>query len=239
VTRATTILVLTAVCAAAGAGTAAAQTASPMGYVNIDVGAQPQRRTIARTSTFRIYDETATVEGSQRIRNGGMFDVGAGLFVTERLAVGLGYSMFGRPGTGVITASIPNPSVFNQLRTQTKDASELQHKEQTLHMRLSWMTPVSDSMEIAVSVGPSYVQLKQEITTLAIVTGTQDFGVNKVEESGHTIGINAGVDGNYMVSPSIGVGIFVHYVYGKLDLPSVPGFTVGGVQGGLGLHVRF
>lgn len=241
-TRATTILALTAVCAAAGAGTAAAQTggANSVGYLTLNIGAQPQRRTIAASSTFRIYDETATVEASQRIRNGAMFDVGVGMYFTEHLAAGLAYTMFGRPGTGVVTASIPNPSVFNQARRQEKDADDLKHKEQWLHLRLSYVTPVSDSMEVAVSVGPSFVRLQQGVaTTVTVPANSQDFTVDKAEEEEQTFGLNAGVDANYLVTTNVGVGIFVHYLYGKLDLPSAPGFTVGGVQGGVGLRVRF
>lgn len=238
--RATTLLVLTAVYAAASAGTAAAQTANPVGYVSFGVGAQPQRRTIAASDTFRIYDETATVAAEQRIRNGSMFDVGVGMYFTEHLAAGLGYTMFGRPGTAEVTAAIPNPSIFNKAVESRQNAEDLNHKEQWLHVRLSYVAPVSDSMEVVASVGPSFVRLQQDVaTSIAVTPGTQNFTVNKSEEEEQTFGFNAGVDANYLVTTNVGVGIFVHYLYGKLDLPSASGFTVGGVQGGLSLRVRF
>jgi hypothetical protein len=42
-----------------------------------------------------------------------------------------------------------------------------------------------------------------------------------------------------MMSPGLGIGVWVRYTYGKLDLPDITGLTVGGLQGGVGLRARF
>jgi hypothetical protein len=209
-------------------------------YVNIDGGAQPQRRTIAATSTFTVYDEEASVSATQRIRNGAVFEISGGARVTPTVAVGVGFSTFGRSGTGEVTGSIPNPAFFNRYATQVKDASDLKHREQAINLRVSWFRLLSDDVEVALSAGPSFVRVTQGLATnITVPTGTQDFTVSTVEAKGTAVGGNAGIDATYMLSPGLGLGMFVHYTFGTVDLPSVPDVKVGGLQTGLGAHLRF
>ena len=212
----------------------------PTGFLNVDVGAQPQRQSITLSSSFPLYDETASVTATQRIRNGGVFDVSGGVRIARNIAAGVGYSQFGRTGTGSFTASIPSPAFFDRPVTVAGDASDLVHKERTIHGRISYFVPVSDSFNVSVSGGPSYIQVKQGLATgITVTPGTQKVTVTKVEQSGHTIGANGGIDGNYMLRSSLGIGVWVRYTYGKLDLDDVKGMKVGGLQGGLGLRARF
>jgi hypothetical protein len=210
------------------------------GFLNVDVGAQPQRRTITASNSFALYDETATVTAVQRIRNGGVFDVSGGVRIAENLAAGVGYSQFGRTGTGVISASIPSPRAFDQPLLVVRDADNLTHTERAIHGRITWFMPVSESLDISVSGGPSYIHVRQGLATgVTVATGTQTVSLGNETQSGNAFGVNGGIDANYMLRSSLGVGLFVRYTYGKLDLPDVKDFKVGGLQGGLGLRARF
>jgi hypothetical protein len=210
------------------------------GFINIDAGAQPQRQSITATSSFPLYDETATVTVAQRIRNGAVFDVSGGVRVGHNLAAGVGYSEFGRAGTGTVSALIPSPRFFNQPLTVVTDAANLDHTERSIHGRITWFVPVGDNIDVSVSGGPSFIHVVQGLATgVTVAPGTQSISVGSSTESGNAFGINGGVDGNVRLAPSYGVGLWIRYTYGKLDLPDVKGLRVGGIQGGLGFRVRF
>ena len=210
------------------------------GFINVDAGAQPQRQTITAATSFPLYDEVATVTDVQRIRNGMVFDVSGGVRIASNLAVGAGYSQFGRAGTGVVTASVPSPRFFDQPAVVTRDASDLAHTERTIHGRITYFMPVSDTLDVSVSGGPSFIHVVQGLATgISVAPGTQTVSLGNETQSGNAFGLNGGIDANYMVQSGFGVGAWIRYTYGKLDLPAVKGFKVGGLQGGLGLRARF
>lgn len=211
-----------------------------VGFIDVDAGAQPQRRTLNTSSTFPVYDETATVTSNHRIRNGGVFGVRGGYRAWRGLVLGAGFTTFGRSGTSTVKASVPDPLFSDRPRTVDSGGSDLEHREQALHLHASWFLPVNERMGVGLSAGPSFVRVTQALTsTVTVATGTQNVTVTPQTEKGTAIGINAGIDGTYMFTPRYGAGLFVRYVVGSVDLPSAPDFTVGGFQTGLGLRVRF
>jgi len=210
------------------------------GFINIDAGAQPQRQNITASNSFPLYDETATVTVSQHIRNAAVFDVSGGVRIGHNLAVGAGYSEFGRAGDGSVSASIPSPRAFNQPLIVVQNAANLDHSERSIHGRITWFVPVTESIDVTVSGGPSFIHVVQGLATgVTVAPGTQSISLGSKTQSGNTFGVNAGVDANYMLAPRYGVGLWVRYTYGKLDLPDVNGLRVGGIQGGLGFRARF
>src|SRR5262249_28725384 len=129
VKKVTIPLMLLAIWAGSGDRARAQDEIAPTGFLNIDAGAQPQRQTITGTSSFPLYDETATVTVSQRIRNGAVYDISGGIRVAHNLAAGVGFSQFGRAGTGTVTASIPSPRFFDQPAIVSRSADNLTHTE--------------------------------------------------------------------------------------------------------------
>jgi hypothetical protein len=242
-TKTTKTLVLMTCLALTGASTLSAQTPpapATRGFVNVNVGAQPQRHDFSTSATFPIYDETATLSSAGRVKNGPFFDISAGGNVWHSLAIGIGYSTFSSHDNASVTASIPNPLFFNQPRTSTQDASSLQRTEHGVHLMAIWFIPVSTKMDVAVSVGPSFIRVKQQLASSATVAaGTQNFTPSVTTESGTVKGVNAGVDGTYMFTPRYGAGILIRYAGGKVDLPSVSDVKAGGFQAGIGIRVRF
>lgn len=216
--------------------------ASPVnaGYLNVNVGAQPQRRTIRTADSFSLYDETATVTSSQPIKNGPMFDVSGGYRVTRRFVIAVGVSSFRSSSTSTITASIPDPSVFDRPKTVTQDTSDLGRTEVGVHMQAVWFIPVTDKIDVALSAGPSFIRVTQELTpTVTVPARTQNISASEESQSGTALGVNVGFDGTYMLTPRYGAGVFLRFAGGSVDLPAVADLKVGGFQGGFGFRVRF
>ena len=240
VKKATIVVMALAAWAAGGRAARAQDELIQSGFFNVDAGAQPQRQTITATNSFPLYDEVATVTDVQRIRNGAVFDVSGGMRIGHNLAAGVGFSQFGRSGTAAVTASIPHPAYFDRPLVVSTDANDLPHTERTIHGRITYFMPVSDGIDISVSGGPSFIHVAQGLATgLTVAPGTQSVTLGNETQSGNALGFNGGLDGNYMLRRTLGLGAWIHYTYGKLDLPDVKDFKVGGLQGGLGLRARF
>jgi hypothetical protein len=227
-------------CLLACAVTAAAQAPAGSAFLNIDVGAQPQQRTLTTSDTFTLYDEAATVTTSQPIHNGPMFQVSGGYRVWHNVSIGVGVSSFARSSSGSLVASIPDPVFVGRPRTVAVDTSDLNHTELGVHVKAVWFLPVSEKFDIALSAGPSFIRVGQDIAAVGPVpTGTQTVTVTKRTQHGTALGVNAGFDMRYMFAPRYGVGLFAQYAGGSVDLPTAASLKVGGFQTGLGLRLRF
>jgi hypothetical protein len=212
----------------------------PKGFINIDAGAQPQRQNITATNSFPLYDETASVTVTQHIRNGAVFDVSGGVRIAHNVAAGVGFSQFGRAGGGFVSASIPSPRFFDRPLIVAQNAADLDHTERAIHGRITWFEPLTDSIDVSVSGGPSFIHVVQGLATgITVAPGSQSISLGNETQSGNAFGFNAGGDGNLMLRPGFGVGLWVRYTYGKLNLPDVKDFRVGGFQAGLGFRARF
>jgi hypothetical protein len=222
-------------------GQAAAQgqpSADPSAFINVGVGAQPQRRTLAATSSFPLYDEIATIAATQQIRSGAFFEVSGGYRVAPRFAVAAGFSSFGRPGTGTLTASIPDPIFYDRPATSSRDLGDLKHTERGIHVQALYFLPVSPKIDLALSAGPSFIRVSQQLPAMT-VAADQSVTVGTTTESGTAKGFNAGLQTNYMFAPRYGVGFFVGYAGGSVDLPGAAGVKAGGVRTGVALQARF
>jgi len=239
VTQTTTVLGLIGAFALIGAAEARAQQALPAGFINFNIGAQPQRRTIDTFESFSLYDEAATVTSNQPIVNGVVFDVSGGHRVRGRVALGVGLSSFRSRGDAGVIVSIPHPGFFDRPTILTGNTSGLDRSELGVHLQAVWRTPITDKTDVSFFAGPSFIRLTQEVATAAVRAGTQNIDVTQKRESGTALGINVGFDGNYMFRPQFGAGVYVRYAGGSVDLPAVSDVKVGGVQGGVGLRVRF
>ena len=242
-TKTTTILVLMTGLALTVAPAAKAQIPPPpasLGFLNVNYGAQPQRRTLSTSVSFPLYDETATMTTDQGIGNGPVFDISGGFRVWRGLAIGIGFSSFSDTGSGTVVTTIPHPLFFGQSKPVNNTASGLEHSERAVHLQAVWFIPVTDKIDVALSVGPSFIRVKQQLVSSATVpVGTQDVNVvvNTQEETAH--GANVGFDGSYLFTRRFGVGLFIRYAGGSVDLSGAGNLKVGGVQAGLGARIRF
>lgn len=226
------------------ATSASAQTMqwTDKGYVSVNVGVQVGSHNIDTSSTFSLYDETATVTSTQRVKGGGFFDIGAAYRVWgKNLLAGISFSHTSSDANVSISASIPDPIKFDQLRTVAASVSGAKHTENVIHINAIWMIPVANKIDVGVFAGPSIFSIKQQtIGTPSVTEPGPNVAtpLNEIKKSSG--GFNAGVDVQYMIRPKWGVGGLARYTWGSATIAGAKEkLTLGGFQIGAGGRVRF
>jgi hypothetical protein len=224
------------------------------GYFHVSVAGQAKDQTFNDSSTFTIYNERGAVASAQSIGGGTMFDIAAGARVWRNFGVGLGWSSVENKNDAFVSVRVPHPLVFGASREAGATADDLKHSENAVHLSLVWMMRLTDRIQLAVMGGPSFFTVRQEIATVrapqdirdvAPFTSVSITSVTVTEVKDSPVGGHIGIDGTYMITPMIGVGVFARYAGASLDLPVEAGVTrdeglsTGGPQGGIGLRLRF
>ena len=246
------IAVAAVVCLAASPSTALAQQ-GPLGgkvFVSVNFGIQVGDNSLERTSTFDLYDETATVDISQTINNGAFFDFSGAYKVRDNLGVGMAYDFVSNSGDGTVSGSLPHPQFFDQPRTFTASADDLAHSENAFHFMAVWFVPFTDKVDFTISGGPSVFNVKQELirgVTFSEIppnfTSVTIDSVEVIELRDSAWGFNIGADMTYALTPSIGVGALVRYSHGTVEFnvsdTQTADVTAGGFQIGGGVRFKF
>jgi hypothetical protein len=239
--KTTSIILLMTGIALAGAAETKAQT--PLNgkvFVGINAAVQTRTDTLASGSSFPIYGQTATWTAAETVDNGGLFDISVGYKPWRDLGVAVGFSSFNSTGTAAGSALVPSPIFFNRPNAVTLDLSTAPRTDRNVYVVAMWFIPVRDHIDVAVSIGPSFTRVQQQVVTdVAVPTGTSNAVPVVATQSGTANGVNVGLDGAYMVTTWIGAGGFIRYNGGSIDLPSAPGLKVGGFQAGIGGRFRF
>ena len=237
-----------ALCLCAAPRVVSAQTMqfNDKGFVSFNGGAQAGSHNIDTSSTFPLYDETATVTTSQKVKGGGYFDLGGAYRVWgHNLLAGVTYSHMSSKSDVAINATLPHPIFFDQPRTVTSSQSGAKHSEDVVHLQAIWMIPVAEKLDIGIFGGPSIFAVKQDTVETVTVTETGDLAhpnvsapLNRVSKT--TAGVNFGADVQYLVHKKIAVGGNMRYSVGSVSIPGASkSLTVGGFQIGGGVRYRF
>jgi hypothetical protein len=244
-TKTTRVLIVAAFMAAAGSeGRAQTQQTPPapasMGFLNVNIGAQAASRSVEVSQTFPVYGETASVNMSQSIGSGALFDIAAGYRVWRSVTAAIGFSNFSNSSDSTGSARVPHPLVTNQFATVQLSQPGLEHSERTVHFQAVWLYPVTNEFDVTFGLGPSIFNVKQEVvSSVTVPPGTQDAIPNVASESKTVLGANIQLDGNYLVRRNFGAGAFIRWASRKVDLPSAPDLRLGGFQIGAGARIRF
>jgi opacity protein-like surface antigen len=244
---------LAVVCMAACTGVAQANAQSAgdsRGYVSVNVGGQLRSQTFSSVSAPTIYGETAQITVPYEVKSGFLFDISGTARVWRKLGVGLGYSRFSNSNSSTLTAQIPNPLFVESPRTATASSGDLSHTESAIHLLFSWPFAVSPKLDVAVVVGPSFVNIKQDlVSSISPVESGAPFSTVTIgsvalnSASKWATGVNAGVDLLFHVTQKVGAGVILRYVAASADLDTGSGSTVkvdgGGTQIAAGLRYRF
>jgi hypothetical protein len=103
------------------------------------------------------------------------------------------------------------------------------------------MIPVANKLDVGVFGGPTIFFVKQDTITSLTVTEpgpTVNAPLSEVKKT--TVGINFGVDVQYLVANKIAVGGLARYAWGSADIDgATDNLTVGGFQIGAGIRYRF
>jgi hypothetical protein len=210
-------------------------------FVDVNLGAQPQSRSFTVDAFPIVYNEAAIIHSTQDVGGTGFFDVQGGYRVWRDLSVGLGLTKaFTNSRVATVTGAIPHPLFYDTRVESTQTVPDLEHSETTTHLFVMWTSPVTDRIDAAVSLGPSYVSVSQDlVNSVNVPAGTQTFTPIVSNESEGVWGFTFGGDVTYLVTPRIGIGGMIRYVNAEVDLPSVPDLSVAGFQIGGGVRFRF
>jgi hypothetical protein len=220
------------------AAPATAQTTKNI-FVDVNAGVQVASRSFVVDAFPIVYGEAAILSTSHKIGSAGLFDVSGGYRVWRDLSIGLGFSYAGGSTDADMTAAVPHP-LFHDQRVETKATVDAKHSEKTFHLQAIWTIPVTDKMDASFSVGPSFITANQDLVTgITVVPGTQDATPALETQSDTAAGFNIGADLTYLLNPRYGVGGFIRYVGGSVDLPSAENLKLGGFQIGGGARFRF
>ena len=218
------------------------------GYINIGWGVESGSSAMTATTTFPLYDETATVTSSSTFTSGSLFDVGVGLRIFRNLTVGASYHQEQNDTDGALTGSIPSPVVFNRPRTLDQTVSGLDRKESAVHLQFGWVVPINEKFDVLVYGGPSFFRIEQESLTAVGPPNGQDVTVSftQVTRKKSETGYNVGADATYILwqndSVRLGGGGFVRFTQAstEIDMLGTPQPTdMGGMQFGFGARLRF
>jgi hypothetical protein len=227
------------------AGEAAAQMlqSTDRAFAAVNFGSQTKARTFTTTGSQPIYDETATFESVVGIGNERVFDISAGVRVWSNLALGVGFTSYSDSGSAGLTASIPDPLFFDTPVQRGATADGQEHKQQQVHLSAYWLQPLTDKFDVALYAGPTFFSVKQDLLTgITVAAGSTTIASTAstaLDES--TVGYHAGLDLRYLVLQNVGVGAFVRFTGGSLDVASLAGgkMDVGGFQYGVGIRFRY
>ena len=213
---------------------------------------QASSEELRQSFSQRAYGEDALFEAVHDIKGGAMLDFGGSIRVYRELSIGAIYTDLDQAGSATLTGSVPHPILFNSDRAITPQTVSLAHRERTTHIFAAWRVPISqiDGLDVSVYGGPSYVNLTQGLihdVGVAEAGGPPFASVNvtevQVEEQVvNGWGAHVGADVTYMFTSAVGLGGFVRFSSGSIDVPAEAGtisVTVGGVQTGGGIRLRF
>jgi hypothetical protein len=212
-------------------------------------GVQTAAGNLSEHFSLETNQETETVDVKYPMKPGGLIDVGASYRVWKHLGAGVAVSRAVGDGSAQVDASIPHPFHDNQPRTISGKENGIVHAETGVHLEVQYLVPTSTRLHVVLAAGPSWLSVEQEAVTGVIVSesypyDTAAFGgaVTKLLNTSGP-GFHAGVDVAWMFSRSAGIGGLVRYTHANLDLDVAEGRTIGlkagGVQGGIGIRIKF
>lgn len=229
------------------AGSAHAQSPTPSTekfFASVNLGGQLSSRTLTSSTTQTIHFETASLVASQDVGRGALIDFGGGYRVWDDVFAGVVISRFGDSADASYSASIPHPAFFNNPRIVNGAANDLKRSEVAVSPHLIWTMPLTDKMDIALAAGVAIIHVSQELVgSFNVPVNTQDLTPITTTQSGTAAGPYLAADVIYALPTTwyhiYGVGGYLRYAGGTVDLPSVNDAKVGGFQVGVGIRMRF
>jgi hypothetical protein len=242
-------LAVALLCVLAAAGGASAQTNTDRLLITIDAGGQFSSNALDTTATKLVYLENATIHTSDTVRRGLLADAGISWRIAGNVAIGAIGSWFMANHDGDITASVPHPFFFKSPRT-IAGTTPLRREEWVVHLLGSYTIHATRAVDVALSGGPSFFQVRQDVATDIVFADTYPYdaptftSASTQRVSGNQIGFNAGADVSVRLSRHAGLGGGVRFSKATVNVV-VPngGGTValdaGGAQAVGGVRLYF
>jgi hypothetical protein len=232
-----------------GVGEAAAQgmTWSDRLFVNVSVAGGGRSTNPTVTSSFTIYQETATVTSTWEAKPGVLFDFTVGRRLYRNFGAAFNFSSSSASGDATVEGSIPDPITPVHPRTVSATVPGLDHSEKLFAFLAVYVYPATDKIDVFLMAGPVVANVKHDVVSSATVTGeigtppnlTPQLAYQTTTLSKSVWGFQIGADVRYMFTKQIGAGVFVRSNVAAGDLTDTIPVDVGGFQAGGGLRVRF
>ena len=220
-------------------------------FVSIDGGGQSGSQQLQDLGEAgELFGEPILLDTSYNIdRSGGMFRGTATMLLRRRLGIGVGFTRTTSTGDAGVTVQAPHPIFLNRPRLVSQALTALGHRESMVHLHAAWVVQLDERAHLQLFGGPTLMRLEQAVVTDASLVEVgfpfSEVNLSRVtvmEMNERGVGFNVGADFAYMLAPFWGLGGFVQYAGGSIDLPLPSGqtsITVGGLQFGGGLRFRF
>jgi hypothetical protein len=197
-----------------------------------------------------VYAERAVVTASHAGEAGPpAIEPSGGVRIWRNLGAGAALDQRSTVETTTVRALVPHPVLFNQPRLGTKD-TPFERSLLAVHAFALLMVPVHPRLDVALSAGPSFITVHQDILGAIGVTetgapftavGIGDVAV--VTRKVRTLGLNASADVTWFLTPMVGIGATARYIRGYATTTLTDGrpvdLDVGGLQFGVGARLRF
>jgi hypothetical protein len=240
------VLLLALGCAA----TASAQADRDRLRISVDGGAQASSIAFDATATKPVYLENASIVSSYRIRRSVLAGGGVSIRLAGNVGAGVTVTSSMAKNDADVNASVPHPFFFKTPRTVTGTAAALRRDELAVHLQGIYTVRPSAKVDVAVSAGPSFFQVRQDVVTdiafgdvYPYDTATYTSATTQ-RVSANTVGFNAGVDVGLRLSRHAGLGAGARFSTAKVTL-TMPGggaavsTGAGGAQIAGGLRLYF
>lgn len=211
--------------------------------LSLDAGLQATPRIFEENQTFQLYLETGSFKFVRTVPKPLIFDGGLAIRVYRRLYAGMTLSVLNDTGTGTLTAQVPHPLLFNQMRTATGEVQNVTRFETAEHFQVSWTEPLAYKLELTVFGGPSlFITEQTYVTDLALGLDRETYPFDTFAFAGaatdtlksNIIGYNAGADLTRRFSKHVGIAMLIRYASGNKQF-TPPGGIPFKVEAG-GLH---
>lgn len=228
-------------------GTPFAQDRSDTAIVSVNAGLQPNTHLLSERISLQKNVETAPVTVTLGNKGVPMVDLGGTVRIINSLGVNAAFSSLSDTGAAAISAEIPHPFYFNQLRPISGEATVV-HDERAFHIDAAYVIP-SETILLVLFGGPSFFSVKKDFVTDVAVNETYPYdtatfaSATVTQLSANVTGFNVGADVTWRLGRQWGVGGILRYSRGEvvfrsqaLDFGTI---TVGGLQAGGGLRLLF
>ena len=219
------------------------------GFLAVGGVFQSEKASFTDTRTLTYNRESASQTGEYGIDGAAGLDVGAFARVWRSLGVGLAITQITRAGDAEYSARYPHPFFFNQARTATASAADLDRSETGVHVSAAYLLPSSERFGLTVFGGPSFFTIEQKVVEELTVTETYPYDTVAIapgarsDISESAVGFHLGADATWYVTRRLGAGALVRYTSAKKSVAIGTGesfdLEAGGFQIGVGLRFEF
>jgi hypothetical protein len=196
-----------------------------------------------------IYAERAVLSANHPNKgNQPTVEPAGGVRIWRNLGVGAALTKGTVAETATVRALIPHPVLFNQPRVASTDAP-FERSDFAVHAHAVLMLPVHPRLDVALSAGPSFFSVRQDIVrTIEVAETGPPFiavaigSVPVISREADTIGFNAGADVTWFLTPVAGIGVTTRFSRGYASTTLTDGspldLELGGLQIGFGARLR-